>query len=135
VYAEWLGQESSRIWLAETSVGQSPIGYLVSMPSRLSIAHARNDDLEVKRIYLLHRFRGNGLGRRLMHEVERSARARGFTRLLLGVYSRNRAAIAFYERLGFHKVGDRTFKVGTNSYEDIVMGLSLAPAHAAARGS
>jgi hypothetical protein len=60
VYAEWLGQESSRIWLAETSVGQSPIGYLVSMPSRLSIAQARNDDLEVKRIYLLHRFRGNG---------------------------------------------------------------------------
>lgn len=135
VYAEWLRQESSRIWLAETNLGQAPIGYLVTAPSRLPIAHARNDDLEVKRIYLLHRFRGNGLGRRLMHEAEKSARARGFTRLLLGVYSRNKAAIAFYERLGFQKVGDRTFTVGGNSYEDFVMGLPLAAAHAAARGS
>ncbi len=118
-------EEGSRLWLAETHVGQSPIGYLVSLPSGSS-EHARAGDLEIKRIYLLHRFRGNGLGRRLMHEAEKSARSRGFRRLLLGVYSRNKAAIAFYERLGFQKVGDRTYTIGESVYDDFVMGLDLS---------
>jgi len=125
VYEAWLADGGSRIWIAETQVGQSPIGYLVSLPSHPSSQHSRDDDLEIKRVYLLHRFRGNGLGRRLMQEAEKSARARGFMRLLLGVYARNKAAIAFYERLGFHRVGDRHHTIGESVYDDTVMGLDL----------
>jgi ribosomal protein S18 acetylase RimI-like enzyme len=133
VYEAWLADSGSRIWIAETQVGQSPIGYLVSLPSDPSSEHSRDDDLEVKRIYLLNRFRGNGLGRRLMQEAEKSARARGYGRLLLGVYARNKAAIAFYERLGFHKIGDRHYTIGESVYDDTVMGLDLSRPVPAAR--
>jgi ribosomal protein S18 acetylase RimI-like enzyme len=46
-------------------------------------------------------------------------------RLLLGVYSRNDQALAFYARMGFSRVGDRIFKVGDSEYFDYVLGLDL----------
>jgi ribosomal protein S18 acetylase RimI-like enzyme len=44
---------------------------------------------------------------------------------LLGVYGGNAAAIGFYERLGYRKVGERRFNVGGNFYDDLVMALQL----------
>ena len=34
------------------------------------------------------------------------------SRLLLGVWSTNEAALAFYERIGFTRAGTRTFRIG-----------------------
>ncbi len=42
-----------------------------------------------------------GLGRRLMNEAERRLRAAGCPKINLQVRPDNRAAIAFYERIGF----------------------------------
>ena len=47
------------------------------------------------------------------------------SRLLLGVYAQNHAAIGFYQRMGFAQVGTRTFHVGSRYYDDWIMGLSL----------
>jgi GNAT superfamily N-acetyltransferase len=44
--------------------------------------------------------RGRGIGRALVAEAQRLAAARGCQRLLWTVWRENRAAIAFYERLG-----------------------------------
>jgi ribosomal protein S18 acetylase RimI-like enzyme len=85
----------------------------------------RPDELEVKRIYLLNRFQGSGLGRRLMATAIEQARARGLPRLLLGVYSENAAAIGFYRRLGFETIGHRSFTVGATVCDDLVMSLVL----------
>jgi ribosomal protein S18 acetylase RimI-like enzyme len=47
--------------------------------------------------------RGRGLGRELVRRVSNEALARGSTHVVLDVDSKNREAIAFYERLGFEE--------------------------------
>jgi ribosomal protein S18 acetylase RimI-like enzyme len=124
-YADWLRDAGSAVWIAEVEPGQAPVGYLVLTKPDLPLVDISPDDAEVKRVYLLNRFRGAGLGRRLMQEAEIHARTRGVRRLLLGVYSRNDGAISFYERLGYTKVGERSFPVGDSSYHDFILALSL----------
>src|SRR4051812_2869169 len=65
-YRAWLHDSASAVWVAEASPGRAPVGYLVLTAPDLPI-ELRPDDLEVKRIYLLHRFQGLGLGRNLMN--------------------------------------------------------------------
>lgn len=124
-YRAWLEDERVRIWIAESDIGNAPVGYLVLAPPNLPVADSRTGDVEVKRIYLLHRYQGGGLGRRLMNEAIAFARQTGCGRLLLGVYAKNYSAIAFYERCGFRKIGERRFLVGNTECEDLVLGLEL----------
>ncbi|TCK72800.1 acetyltransferase (GNAT) family protein [Acidipila rosea] len=125
VYATWMAETSSRIYIAESSQGGAPVGYAVLAEAKLPVADPQLTDIELKRIYLLHRFQGCGLGRALMEQSIEAAREMGRKRLLLGVYGRNVGAIAFYERCGFRKVGERTFLVGTTLHEDAVMGREI----------
>jgi diamine N-acetyltransferase len=125
VYASWLADQRYRIWMAHAQPGLAPVGYAVLAPADLPVPDLRPDELEVKRIYLLHRFQGSGLGRRLMATAIDEARARGVPRLLLGVYSENPDAIAFYQSLGFETIGHRSFTVGTKVCDDLVMSRVL----------
>jgi diamine N-acetyltransferase len=124
-YETYLRDPATTVWLAEATSGQAPVGYLVLTTPDLPLPDITAHDAEVKRIYLLHRFQGGGLGARLMHEAQSFAAAQGILRLLLGVYSRNTAAISFYERLGYRRVGTRQFKVGDNAYDDLIMALAI----------
>lgn len=121
VYARWLADPACRLWLAEAAPGGAPVGYLVATPPDLPLPDLGPQDLEIRRIYLLHRFHGLGLGRWLMDELLAAARAEGFQRVLLGVYSRNEAALAFYGRMGFSRAGTRQFRVGANEYHDYIL--------------
>ncbi|HVZ64256.1 MAG TPA: GNAT family N-acetyltransferase [Lacunisphaera sp.] len=124
-YAAWLQDGHTAIWIAEVAPGRAPVGYLVLTTPDLPLPDIGPHDVEVKRVYLLHRFQGNGVGALLMHEARDHAAAHGCRRLLLGVYGKNEAAIGFYERLGYRRVGTRPFKVGENVYQDLI--LALAP--------
>ncbi len=125
VYRGWLEDEEARIWMAEIQPGNAPVGYLVLTPPDLPISDPQDDDLEIKRIYLLHPFQGTGIGRQLMSAALSHARAQNCRRIFLGVHSRNHGAIAFYQRLGYVAVGKRRFKVGNNHYDDVVLALTL----------
>jgi ribosomal protein S18 acetylase RimI-like enzyme len=125
VYRDWLDDAGMRLWLAEVSPGKAPIGYLVLAPAKLPVAEPRADDLEIKRIYLLHRFHGQRVGKRLMDAAVADARARGAGRILLGVYAENHDALAFYQRCGFAPIGRRTFRVGETDYDDVILALPL----------
>lgn len=129
VYRSWL-DSGARVWLAEADPSGAPIGYLVLAPASLPIENPTDRDLEVKRIYLLQQFHGTGIGKRLMIAAEQHAREIGATRLLLGVYSRNDRAVAFYERLGFRRVGTRLFRVGEHDYDDFVLSMDLSSVRA-----
>lgn len=48
-------------------------------------------------------FRGRGIGRRLMAESERQARARGLPKISLIVFADNRPALALYQSLGYRE--------------------------------
>lgn len=125
VYRGWLEQVNTKIWMAEIEPGNAPIGYLVLVPPILPIVEPQVDDLEIKRLYLLHPFQGVGIGKRLMQEALSYARNQNCRRVLLEVYSGNTSAIAFYQRLGFVNVGKRSFKVINNYYEHIALALTI----------
>lgn len=125
LYRDWLALPAMRLWLAEATPGGAPVGYLVLSPASLPLAEPRANDLEIKRIYLLHRFQGQHVGQRLMQAALAQARASGAGRVLLGVYAENHAALAFYARCGFAQLGRRTFRVGRTDYQDVILGVSL----------
>lgn len=124
-YAAYLKDGHTRIWLAEAEPGCAPVGYLVLTTPELPIEGISPRELEVKRIYLLHRFQGSGIGGRLMGAARDYAQSIGTPRLVLGVYGKNASAIAFYERLGYRAIGTREFQVGGNRYHDLILGLNL----------
>ncbi len=126
-YAAWLRDPVTHVWLAEVEPGRAPVGYLVLTTPDLPLPDLGPADAEVKRVYILHRFQGQRLGARLMETATLHAAAHGIRRLLLGVYSKNDSAVGFYEKLGYRKVGRRSFKVGERMCEDFVMARRLAP--------
>ena len=59
--------------------------------------------------------RGKGVGKKTMQFVEKLALEQGFNRIELGVFEFNQKAIAFYESLGYKRIGqinDFTFYKG-----------------------
>lgn len=125
IYRDWLADAAMRIWVAEVNPGQAPVGYLVLSPAKLPIPDPRPDDLEIKRIYLLHRFHGQRLGKRLLEQAVAHAREQGSRRIVLGVYADNHDALAFYARCGFRPLSSRTFRVGDTDYNDTILALEL----------
>lgn len=121
VYRLWLEHGQTHLWMAEIEPGGAPVGYLVLAAAALPVADLSEGDLEIKRIYLLHRFQGHGLGKRLLDEAIKFSVQRGAQRLLLGVYAKNEQAIGFYRRYGFAPVGARRFRVGDNDYDDSIL--------------
>lgn len=66
-------------------------------------AFMRYDDTtaEFKRIWTDHRFRRQGLARRVMQALEEQARAQGYGRVYLTTGFRQPEAVAFYRDLGY----------------------------------
>jgi ribosomal protein S18 acetylase RimI-like enzyme len=122
-YAGALGDGVTSAWLAE--LGRAPVGFVTTSRCTLPVADVGPDDVEVKRIYVLHRFHGQRVGDRLLRAALDEARAAGKRRALLGVYAGNQRAIAFYTRQGFYRAGQRQFQVGANRYDDIVLAREL----------
>ena len=67
----------------------------------------RHDDGvgEVKRMYTDPAYQGQGVGGRIVVEVEALARSEGFKRLVLETGDRHPAAWRVYEKAGFHRCG------------------------------
>lgn len=124
VYAQALETPGHALWLAEQDPGAAPVGYLHLTAPDLPV-ETRADDLEIKRIYVLASLQRSGLGRRFLDEAREHAIAVGAGRLLLGVYKNNTRALAFYDQMGFEKIGTRQFDVGGRIYDDWVLALKV----------
>ena len=125
VYEDWLIGGEARLWLAEAAEGRAPVGYLVMTAPDLPLADLGPGDVEIKRIYVLHRFHGDKVGWALMKTALDAARRTGKTRALVGVYGKNDRAIAFYKRVGFTVIGERKFRVGATLHDDLILALAL----------
>jgi GNAT superfamily N-acetyltransferase len=125
LYAAWLADAARATWIAEAASTGAPVGYAVVTAPDLPVP-TRDDDLELKRLYALHRLHGSGLGRRLMACAIEGARAAGARRLLVGVHGGNARALAFYARQGFLQAGVRRFRVGQSVFDDLVLARALA---------
>lgn len=126
-YAGWLTRPDHRLWLAQVASTGAPAGYCVLCPADLPIPLGPGD-IELRRIYLLRRFQGGGMGAALLATAVAAATQAGFTRLLLSVFSENATARAFYARQGFGPAGAHKFRVGAIDYDDLVLARELGPA-------
>lgn len=83
------------------------------------------DPIEIQRFYIAHEFHGQGIANILMDECLSEARRKKFQTIWLGVWEYNHRAQKFYEKLGFKKVGDHIFVLGTDPQTDWIMAKSL----------
>ncbi len=113
--------EGARAWLVETIAGGAPIGLSLLGRADLPGSTAEGLDIELKRIYTLSRFHGGGVGQALMEKAVAVAEAGGYERLLLGVFTGNERARAFYAKSGFVQIANRRFRVGDREYDDVVL--------------
>jgi ribosomal protein S18 acetylase RimI-like enzyme len=118
-YMRYFAKPETRITLAVTGV-DAPVGYAMVCAPDFPGFDVRPGDIELKRIYLLSRYRPGGNGQRLMDAALVHARELGCKRVLLGTNAGNVRAIAFYRRNGFVEVGTREFKVGTQDCCDAI---------------
>ena len=81
--------------------------------------------IEIEKLYVLPTTQGQGLGLKFMEHLLLQAKHEGVKKLWLNVYDQNPGAIKFYERFGFKKIGERTFKFSWNGIDyqdnDLVM--------------
>lgn len=122
-YRSWLKSDSVRIWVAQTTTGGSVIGYAVALSaSKVGL----DQQMEIKRLYLLHRCHQRGLGHLLLNEILTTARKVGIANLFLRVQEANQSAVNFYRTHGFSVLGREAFRVGATDYAALVMGLTLS---------
>jgi diamine N-acetyltransferase len=121
-WAATLAKPDTAVWIVEEVAG-CPIGYAVLSPG--SLPGTTPDDAELKRIYVLSRWHGTGIGRDLFEVAEAEARARGAKRLVLSVYTRNARAIRFYEKQGFVTIGQAVFAEFPVEFADNVLAKAL----------
>jgi len=108
---ETLSDPQRAIWLLET--GEELLGHAYVGPCGLPHPEVASGDGEIKRLYVLRQAQSGGWGTRLMQVAMDWLLREGPRALWVGVWSQNLGAQRFYARLGFGKVGDYEFPVGT----------------------
>ena len=94
-------------------------------PSHYTAYSDARDPIELGQLYALPSHTGTGIGARLMDWVLEEARDGGHDAVLLSVYAKNFGAQRFYQRYGFSKIADITFKVGEQLDPEFLYELKL----------
>lgn len=82
--------------------------------------------IELRQLYLLDAWQGQGIAAALMDWSLATARAIGCRHVQLSVYVDNHRARRLYERYGFERIGRYDFLVGSHTDEDVVMRCTLS---------
>ena len=75
----------------------------------------------LERLYVDFDYHGRGVAKLLCMEMDKAARAEGYEHMWVGSWVENLRALAFYAKVGFRKVGHRTFNVEGDIANDYVM--------------
>jgi ribosomal protein S18 acetylase RimI-like enzyme len=120
-YAAWLARPDVDVHVAEADAGRAMIGYVALVPHGDGTGPGLR--LEVKRIYLLHRFQGTG--KQLMTVALAAAQARGAAEVCLDVAEFNAHAIAFYTGFGYRILSTKQIVTPDHSYPVHTLVMSL----------
>lgn len=101
------------------------IGYAKLKSNSIENGITANKPIELCRLYALQEYIGFGVGRALMHESFKIARENKHDVMWLGVWEYNHRAQKFYEKLGFKRVGEHIFQLGSDPQTDWLMQISL----------
>lgn len=122
IQAAEIGDPAAVVLLAEhvDDQGGPPalIGYAHLASHEVPAAVTGPAPIELKRLYVARDWHGRGVAQALMAASLDAARARGRATLWLGVWERNARAVAFYAKLGFARVGEHAFVLGTDVQTD-----------------
>ena len=94
-------------------------------PSHYADKSDAQNPLELGQLYALPQHTGHGIGAKLMDWALGVAREGGHDAVLLSVYSENFGAQRFYQRYGFAKIADITFRVGEHLDPEFLYELRL----------
>ncbi|KAH8679932.1 acyl-CoA N-acyltransferase [Tricladium varicosporioides] len=83
------------------------------------------DPILLQRFYVHTAWHGQGVGRKLMDEIERVARGMGKMTIWLSVWEENHKSMAVYAKLGFEKIGMRDFVAGECVQRDWILWKKL----------
>lgn len=98
--------------------GVAPIAYAIYFPAFTSFRGQRG--LFLEDIYIKPAYRSHGIGEKMLRELARDARDRGFERIDFQVLEDNTGAVKFYERLGAIKdEKERHFKFIDKAFEKL----------------
>ncbi|WP_337031737.1 GNAT family N-acetyltransferase [Paenibacillus illinoisensis] len=81
--------------------------------------------LEIERIYIRSPFQNHGLGKVLLNKAIEIAMEKNKSKVWLGVWEKNRKAIAFYNKMGFIQTGAHSFYMGDEEQIDFIMSKTL----------
>ncbi|QIL21396.1 N-acetyltransferase [Thermomonas sp. HDW16] len=109
-YAKVLADPDYALWIAERD-GQA-IGYAQAGRCGLPHADVKQEDGELKRLYLLQSAQNGGVGNALFQQALAWLERDGRRTLWISVWSENFGAQRFYERHGFGFVAEYEFIVG-----------------------
>ena len=70
----------------------------------IAVRPLREEACEAKRLYVLPRFRGKGLGKKLLSAAIENARFMGYTTLFGDTLPRMREAVSLYDQFAFERV-------------------------------
>jgi ribosomal protein S18 acetylase RimI-like enzyme len=121
-FRELLASERACTWVVETEIGKCAIGYAMVLSGEGDHPFST---IVLERLYLLYRFHGLRLGKRLLEEALAFARTRRSGLMSLKVNAQNTQAIGFYKRFGFVTVSEEPFRAGERDYRTLVMHLVL----------
>ena len=80
-----------------------------------------SDSLEVERIYIKEKYKGNKLGYKLIQHAIKRAKELHKNSIWLGVWEKNLKAIEFYIKCGFYIDGEHAFYMGNDKQTDYIM--------------
>lgn len=118
ILVEWQ-DPGSRFFLAEQD--DRAVGYLKVNRAAAQTEAMGEKAMEIERLYVLQEFHRQGIGALLMEQAYSVAQEWQAEWVWLGVWERNPAAIAFYERCGFIRFGEHVFQLGGDAQTDVLM--------------
>jgi ribosomal protein S18 acetylase RimI-like enzyme len=103
------------------SVAGEPAGIAKIRKAACPVPGGDANAIELQQLYVLATMQRHGLGRRLMADVVAFARENAAAGVWLSAWERADWAISFYQRNGFTTIGKVEFKLGTTTYNDLLM--------------
>lgn len=119
-YRELLADPGCALWLIEGD-GEAA-GYCVAGPCSLPVPDMPAAAGEVSRLYLRERYKGEGLGAKML-DIALDWLAARYDPIYLSVYAENPRAQALYRSRGFVKILDYFYMVGEQADPEWVMEL------------
>lgn len=122
-FAQELTDKDSIFFIAE--LGGKMVGYAKLKENSTEDGVSDKSPIELCRLYVAHEFHGAGVANKLMDKCFAEAARKNYRTMWLGVWEFNFRAQKFYEKLGFSKVGEHIFQLGSDAQTDLVMEKKL----------